>query len=231
MPSNLLRRAPLVLAELLIKRALATTLWLAWRARINPFVFLRGNAATAGRYYLDQFLRQHAPACRGVFLEFGDPRYRHMFAPGAIERYDIINIVPAPGVTVVADIQDCPTIPDNTYDVIVCTQVLEHVGNPFRAMAEIRRILKPGGTLLLTVPAAYPYHGRHGDYWRYSRDSLRLLLEPFRDVQITPHGNRVTVVAAYWYWSQDHLPRRAITEPDPTNPLLLSAYARKPERL
>ncbi|GAB4209148.1 MAG: hypothetical protein OHK0022_39780 [Roseiflexaceae bacterium] len=221
--------APLVLAELLIKRALAGVLWLAWRARLNPFRFLRVGAASAGRYYLDQFLRRHAGECRGAFLEFGDPRYRHLFPPEAVERYDIINIVPGPQVSVVADIQDCPNIPDNSYDVIVCTQVLEHVPNPFRATGELWRILKPGGRLLLTVPAAFPYHGAHGDYWRFSRDSLRLLLaERFQDVQITPCGNRLTVVAAYWHWSQDHLPRRAIQESDPINPLLLTAYARKP---
>lgn len=95
--------------------------------------------------------QQHALNCSSVFLEFGDPQYRHMFAHAAIERYDVLDVAPGPDVTIAADLQHYPDVPDNTYDVIVCTQVLEHVPNPFD-------ILKPGGRLLVTVPAAYPYH-------------------------------------------------------------------------
>lgn len=220
-------RTPFLLAELVIKRGLAGLLWLAWRARLNPFAFVRGRANTAGRLYLDQFLSEHAGECAGSFLEFGDPRYRHLFPPARVRRYDILDVAPGPEVTIVGDIQRT-AIPDNTYDVIICTQVLEHVANPFLAAAELYRILKPGGRLLLTVPSAYPYHSAPGDYWRFTRDSLGLLFgAPFSDVQITPYGNRLTVVAAYWYWTQDHLSRRAMQQPDPNNPLLIAVYARK----
>ena len=221
-------RAPLLVAELIVKRTLSTILWVAWRTHANPFAILSGRADTPGRFYVQRFLMQCAAECRGSFLEFGDARYRGLFAPDAIERYDIVDVVAGPAVTIVADIQHCPVIPDNTYDVVVCTQVLEHVANPFLAAAELFRILKPGGRLLLTVPAAYPYHAVPRDYWRFTRDSLQLLLGGrFRELQIVPWGNRVTVVAAYWFWSQGHVPRPALTQADPDNPQILSAYARK----
>ena len=203
-------------------------LWLAWRAHLNPFAFLSGRANTPGRFYIDQFLGRYAAECRGRFLEFGDPRYRAAFQGSAIAQYDVLNITPGPGVTIVGDIQSCPHIPDNTYDVIVCTQVLEHVANPFLAAAELARILKPGGRLLLTVPAAYPYHAVPRDYWRFTRDSIELLFgERLRDLQIEPWGNRVSVVASYWYWSHDQLPRGALLKRDPDNAQILSLYARK----
>lgn len=223
-----LARGLLFAPEWAVKRTLATILWVAWRARLNPFAFLRGRADTPGRFYIDQFLGRYTAECRGCFLEFGDPRYRAMFAPGAIERYDVLNIEAAPGVTIVGDIQGCPQIPDNTYDVIVCTQVLEHVPNPFLAAAELSRILKPGGLLLLTVPAAYPYHAVPRDYWRFTRDSLQLLFgEHLHELRIDPWGNRVSVVASYWYWTHDQLPRAALLRRDPDNAQILSLYARR----
>ena len=225
---EIIRRAPLLVAELLLKRGLSTVLSIAWRMHLNPFAFLSGRADTPGRFYIQQFLVQYAAGCRGRFLEFGDRRYHGLFAPIVIERYDIIDVARAPGVTIVADIQHCPAILDNTYDVIICTQVLEHVANPFLAAAELFRILKPGGRLLLTVPAAYPYHAVPRDYWRFTRDSLQLLFgERFRDLQIAPWGNRVTVVAAYWFWAHYHVPQHVLTQIDPDNPQILSVCARK----
>jgi len=220
--------APLIAVEFLVKRGLATIMWLAWRSRIHPFLFVRDKGYTPGRYYIEHFLGRHAAACRGRFLEFGDPYFRRCFDPARIERYDIVDVAPGPAVTIVADLQDCPNIPADTYDVIVCTQVLEHIANPFLAAAELHRILKPGGILLLTVPAAYPYHAVPRDYWRFTRDSLQLLFgERFGDLEIVGYGNKLTVVAAYWFWMRDHLPRRALMQPDPDSPALLALYGRK----
>lgn len=218
----------LLRVEKITKRFLAAMLWIAWQSRLNPFAFLSGRADTPGRFYIDQFLSNHASECRGRFLEFGDARYIDAFPKSEISQYDIFNIEAGPGVTIVGDIQDCPQIPDNTYDVIVCTQVLEHIPNPFLAAAELYRILKPGGRLLLTVPAAYQYHAVPRDYWRFTRDSLDLLFgERLQEMQIEPWGNRLSVVASYWYWSYNQLPRRALLKRDPDNAQILSVYGHK----
>jgi SAM-dependent methyltransferase len=220
--------APIIAAEFLIKRSLATILWVAWRSRLHPFMFVRDKSYTTGRLYIEQFLGRYAAECRGRFLEFGDPFFRYCFDPAAIERYDIVDVAPGPEVTIVADLQNCPEIASDTYDVVVCTQVLEHIANPFLAAAELHRILKPNGILLLTVPAAYPYHAVPRDYWRYTRDSLQLLFgERFDDLAIVGYGNKLVVVAAYWFWMRDHLPRRALMQPDPDSPTLLMVYGRK----
>ena len=53
---------------------------------------------------------------------------------------------------VLGDIEGMP-FPDSEFDAVVCTEVLEHVPNPSRALEEIRRVLKPRGVLIGSVPA------------------------------------------------------------------------------
>jgi SAM-dependent methyltransferase len=65
----------------------------------------------------------------------------------------------------------------NSYDAVLCNQVLEHVFNPDEFLAEIRRVLRPGGKLLLTVPFVWDEHEHPWDYARYSSFGLKALLE------------------------------------------------------
>lgn len=58
-----------------------------------------------------------------------------------------------PGVMSRFDIQKAP-FPDQTFDVVICNHVMEHVGDDSVAMAEVHRILKPGGWAMLQVPIA-----------------------------------------------------------------------------
>lgn len=67
--------------------------------------------------------------------------------------------------------------PDDAFDSIICNQVLEHVFTPDRFLTEIRRVLKPGGNLLLTVPFVWDEHEQPWDYARYSSFGLKSLLE------------------------------------------------------
>jgi SAM-dependent methyltransferase len=63
------------------------------------------------------------------------------------------------------------------YDNVLCNQVLEHVFNPEEFLAEIFRVLKPGGQLLLTVPFVWDEHEQPSDYARYSSFGLQHLLK------------------------------------------------------
>jgi SAM-dependent methyltransferase len=74
---------------------------------------------------------------------------------------------------------------------VLCTQVLEYVPEPAAAIAEMYRVLKPGGRLLLSVPAIFPRDSQR-DSWRFLPESLRVLLGSFHDVEIVPEGSSVT---------------------------------------
>ena len=66
-------------------------------------------------------------------------------------------------------------IPDNSFHLVICTEVLEHVANPFAAVAEINRMLKPGGQAYVTTPFNFRIHGPLPDNWRFTEHGLRQL--------------------------------------------------------
>ncbi|GHJ43911.1 methyltransferase [Catellatospora sp. TT07R-123] len=79
-----------------------------------------------------------------------------------------------------ADARDLP-LDDESFDLLVAFDVLEHIEEDHQAAAEIRRILRPGGTALIAVPCDMALWSKHdvatGHFRRYDRDSLRKLLE------------------------------------------------------
>lgn len=94
------------------------------------------------------------------------------------------------GADVVGDIHAIP-LPDGAVDGIICSSVLEHVRDPLRAMGELQRILKPGGSLFLYVPSIYPYHahrGHYADYWRFFDDTMNELFTGFESIEKHKRG-------------------------------------------
>jgi SAM-dependent methyltransferase len=79
-----------------------------------------------------------------------------------------------------------PEIESGSIDVVICTEVIEHVSNPFDAAEEIFRVLKPGGTAYLSAPFNFRIHGPLPDNWRFSEHGWRELLKRFDHVSIEP---------------------------------------------
>ena len=68
-------------------------------------------------------------------------------------------------------------LPDASIDSALCTEVLEHCPDPLSLLMEVHRVLKPGGSLLLTVPFLWPLHEVPHDCFRYTPFALKQLLE------------------------------------------------------
>lgn len=99
--------------------------------------------------------------------------------------YKILDPVSDYNPDIIGDIHNLP-LANNSVDAIVCLAVLEHVENPFKAMTEIYRVLKPGGFCLITIPFLYYYHAEKGyykDYWRFTEDALELLFKNFSKME------------------------------------------------
>jgi SAM-dependent methyltransferase len=105
------------------------------------------------------------------------------FFTGRVTNHYVLDVSPAPSVDVVGDARDMP-FSNASIDVVLITQVLEHIPEPVAVISEIRRVLKPGGTLLLSVPSIFPQHGSPGDYWRYMPQGLQWILRDFRSVNV-----------------------------------------------
>lgn len=75
-------------------------------------------------------------------------------------------------------------IPDGFFDAVACLEVLEHTVNPFDAVAELRRILAPGGVLLVSAPLNFRIHGPLPDCWRFTEYGWRVLLKDFEILEM-----------------------------------------------
>lgn len=70
-----------------------------------------------------------------------------------------------------------PEIEDYSFDVVVSSQVLEHVPKPWEWIKEITRVVRPGGLVYLCSPNTMPYHAYPVDCWRVWPDGMRALMQ------------------------------------------------------
>lgn len=82
------------------------------------------------------------------------------------------------GVDRILDLHDID-MPGASVGSVLCIDTLEHVEFPRKAIAEIHRILGPGGLVVLTSSMYFPIHDHPHDYWRFTPDGFRSLLRDF----------------------------------------------------
>ncbi len=115
--------------------------------------------------------------------------YRSLF-DGRVRSYYALDAVAGPSLSVVSRAEDLP-LATGEFDVVLCTQVLEYVPSPQKVVDEMRRVLRPGGYLFLSVPAVFP-RDSDPEYWRFLPSSLRLLLRDFSEVEIAAEGSTIS---------------------------------------
>jgi SAM-dependent methyltransferase len=95
-----------------------------------------------------------------------------------------IDLVKTNFVNAVASGEALP-FPPGTFDIVIATQVMDYFKQPMIAAQQMHEVLKPGGTLLASVPACAPSFNEH-ELWRFTRAGLSELLSPFNEVEIVP---------------------------------------------
>lgn len=96
---------------------------------------------------------------------------------------------------------------DGSYDLVISAQVLEHVPDPGAYLAEARRLLKPGGQLILSTHGTWPYHPEPNDYWRWTATGLRKVIED-AGFRVEHFEGLVGLIPAGLHLIQDHLYKR-----------------------
>lgn len=148
---------------------------------------------------LRDFLVECYPAGGGKVLDLGAgtapyaPLYELFFAE-AVRTDHAASPHDLQAGTVFADAAALP-FPDDEFDCVLSTEVLEHVPYPHQVFKEIARVLKPGGAALVTTPFVHWLHELPYDFFRYAPPALELMA---RDAGLTvetikPKGNRGAV--------------------------------------
>ena len=126
----------------------------------------------------------------------GEKPYLPMFADRASE-YRGIDAAPGPEVDDVGVVEALP-YEDGSFDVVLCTQVLEHVGDPRQAVSEIGRVLAPGGVAFVSTHGVFLYHPDPVDLWRWTHEGLARLFEgsaAWEEIRVTSNGEAVACLA------------------------------------
>ena len=119
-------------------------------------------------------LQRRAPL-RILDVGCGVKPYYPFFAPIASE-YVGVDVVENPIADLVGAVEHLP-VDDASFDVVLCTQVLEHSDDPAQAVRELRRVTRPGGRVLASTHGVQWYHPSPTDHWRWTHTGLRLLFE------------------------------------------------------
>ena len=102
---------------------------------------------------------------------------------------DLLNVdlLPYKNVDIICDIENMP-FNDNSIDYIINIAVLEHVPNPQKVIAEIQRIMKPGGKLYCFIPFMQPFHASPYDFQRFTYEGMKHQFRDFEIIKLKPIG-------------------------------------------
>lgn len=192
------------------------------------------------RYYIEKFLAEHAADVRGHVLEFGDDSYTRQFGGARATKVDVLQVTKGnPRATIVADLAHGEQpIPSDTFDCIICTQVLQYIYDLSAGIRTLYRILKPGGAVLITAPCIQKIDREdmeaYGEYWRFTSRALRQIFEemfPRDHVDVRAYGNVLAATAFLYGLAVEDLRRKDLEFQDPDYEVTVTLRAVKPPAL
>lgn len=186
------------------------------------------------RYFVEGFLARNAARIRGRVLEIGDNEYTMRFGGKQVEKSDVLHVNAAnPVATIIGDISTPGTLPERAFDCIVLTQTLHLIFDMRLALAELAGSLKPGGTLLVTVPGISPVDRgawRYTWFWSLTEISLRRLLASVfeeKDVEVETFGNVFAATCFLQGLALSEVPPAKLDVLDKSFPVIVAAAARR----
>jgi SAM-dependent methyltransferase len=164
--------------------------------RLRAFIAGAPLERTSIFRFVEEQARLIPPNSRVLDIGAGEAPYRELF-----EEHEYVTLdraeTPHSGEVDLFGSADAIPAEDGSFDVVVCTQVLEHVPRPPDALGEFRRVLRPGGTILATVPFLWEEHEAPHDYYRYTRYGIEQMLSDagFAEIEARPRTDCFTTLA------------------------------------
>ena len=206
--------------------------------RTSPIsrVFGLDRGLPVDRYYIEDFLKANSHYIQGRVLEMGDPFYIKKFGGENVQQIDVMHVVEGnPIATIVADLTDADHVPSGQFDCIIFTQSLQMIYDLKAALRTLHRILKPGGTLLMTSAGISKIARRlgtddWGEYWHLTTQSAEALIAETFDggeCEVKSLGNVFSAVSFLHGLSADELPQAKLDYCDPNYEVIVSVIATK----
>lgn len=190
----------------------------------------RGKAVD--RYYIEQFLSENQYYIHGTVMEIADDQYIRKYGNSVENR--IVGHVEAWGNgTIKCNLESGEGIKDEMVDCFICTQTLQYIFDLSAAVRNIYRLLKRGGTALITVPGikglCIPEQVNWGEYWSFTKDSMNKLCESIcQNYSVESYGNVKTTTAYLYGICCEELTTEDFRYNDEQYPLIIVAKIQKP---
>ena len=183
------------------------------------------------RFYIEEFLKNNCDRIQGVCLEVVDSSYTVKFGAQRVTKSNVIDIFKTRRANICGDLRNMRgVVADSTYDTIILTQTLNFIDDYDAAIAECVRILKPGGTLLVTLPTISPTWSPKINLWRFSERSARYIFEKFfepKKLNIAALGTKIAAESFWLGMSVQDLTSEELTGNDATYPVIIGIVAIK----
>jgi SAM-dependent methyltransferase len=183
------------------------------------------------RHFIERFLEENRAHIRGACLEVQNGDYTRRFGCD-LTSVDVLDIDrDNPVATIYGDLCHPDTLRSDAYDCVVMTQVFQYICDVDAAVRATARILKPGGTALVTLPALHKCEARAPHYWLFTPHSARFLFTrhfPESHVEVGYFGNALTGMAFWVGLAQEDLRRKHLDIHDPNFPCTVTVRATKP---
>ena len=141
------------------------------------------------RKSLEKFLMRYASNGKVLDIGSGGSSYSRYFPNRLCVDVDVKR-----NPNVVADAHALP-FADEEFDTVLCTEVFEHLKDPQLAAREMRRVIKPGGKLILSTRFMFPVHDAPHDYFRYTKYGLRDIFAGWHIQELVAEAQSFTTVA------------------------------------
>lgn len=206
--------------------------WLGTLRRTTPLSDAWGfdRGTPVDRYYIERFLEECRPDIHGHVLEVKDSGYTDRYGVGVTQR-DVLDVDASNRrATLVADLTAADAIRSDQFDCFILTQTLQFIYDTRAALGHAHRVLRPGGALLVTVPAVSRLDRRLADYWRFTVASCRELFGDVfgrEQVEVRSYGNVLTAMAFLTGLAREELDRSELDARDERFPVLVAVRAVK----